>query len=243
MKKECVQTTLSQLQWDNRTVYLCCHHVVMLRTDFCISWSSDLWMFYRKSLIPKQTEVKMEGCVVLRQKVTTVTDLKNTELLWGYWGQWTAPSAGDALLWFFIYLFHLDTFHKRLKLWTRLLFADLSTSNTRQPHILTEELKACFHFNSLWIIDFLSNRSQRVLVNNILSDTIPPLAPHKAVSFLLFCSSFTPRTADPQPNCRLVRFTEDTVLLSLLSGPTQHHGSALQEFVGWCESCCLSLEL
>lgn len=171
------------------------------------------------------------------------TDLKNTELLWGYWGQWTAPSAGDALLWFFIYLFHLDTFHKRLKLWTRLLFADLSTSNTRQPHILTEELKACFHFNSLWIIDFLSNRSQRVLVNNILSDTIPPLAPHKAVSFLLFCSSFTPRTADPQPNCRLVRFTEDTVLLSLLSGPTQHHGSALQEFVGWCESCCLSLEL
>lgn len=96
MKKECVQTTLSQLQWDNRTVYLCCHHVVMLRTDFCISWSSDLWMFYRKSLIPEQTEVKMEGCVVLRQKVTTVTDLKNTELLWGYWGQWTAPSAGGA---------------------------------------------------------------------------------------------------------------------------------------------------
>lgn len=33
------------------------------------------------------------------------------------------------------------------------------------------------------------------------------------------------------------------VLLSLLSGPSQHHGPALQEFVEWCESSCLELNV
>ncbi|KAJ8382636.1 hypothetical protein SKAU_G00034140 [Synaphobranchus kaupii] len=43
------------------------------------------------------------------------------------------------------------------------------------------------------------------------------------------------------PNRHLVKFADDTVLLSLLSGPILDHGPALTEFVEWCDSSCLEL--
>lgn len=46
-----------------------------------------------------------------------------------------------------------------------------------------------------------------------------------------------------QPNCHLVKYADDTVLLSLLSGPSQHHGPVLQEFIEWCDSSKLELNV
>ena len=40
-----------------------------------------------------------------------------------------------------------------------------------------------------------------------------------------------------------MKYADDTVLLSLLSGPSQQHGSALQEFVDWCYNSCLELNI
>ena len=40
-----------------------------------------------------------------------------------------------------------------------------------------------------------------------------------------------------------MKYADDTVLLSLLSGPSQQHGSALQEFVEWCDSSCLEMNV
>ena len=55
----------------------------------------------------------------------------------------------------------------------RLLFADFSAFNTLQTHILANKLTSYFQIDdqlNRWILDFLTNRSQRVQVNNISSD-------------------------------------------------------------------------
>ena len=44
-------------------------------------------------------------------------------------------------------------------------------------------------------------------------------------------------------NHHLVKFADDIVLLSLLSGPAQDHGPVLGEFVDWCDSSCLELNV
>lgn len=56
----------------------------------------------------------------------------------------------------------------------RLLFVDFSPAfNTIQPHLLVEKLLHQFQLEANlvgWILDFLTNRSQRVRVNSHLSD-------------------------------------------------------------------------
>lgn len=52
---------------------------------------------------------------------------------------------------------------------------------------------------------------------------------------------FTDDCRSTQPNCYLVKFADNTVLLSLFSAPILHHTSALQDFVTWCEGACLQL--
>ena len=96
----------------------------------------------------------------------------------------------------------LNTIHKHLeipKTTARLLFADFSSAfNTMQPHILAEKLITRFHLNhqlTLWIIDFLTNRSQRVLVNHTLSDTL--FTSTGTLSSPHFSSCSTLMTADP----------------------------------------------
>ena len=58
----------------------------------------------------------------------------------------------------------------------RLLFADFSSAfNTLQPHILADKLTSYFQIDdqlTRWILDFLTNRSQRVRVNNTFSDLL-----------------------------------------------------------------------
>eukprot|EP00064_Thunnus_orientalis_P011902 superscaffoldBa00001768_g11934 len=91
-------------------------------------------------------------------------------------------------------------------------------------------------------MDFLTNRSQRVLVNNtfsILLHTSTSSPQGCVLSPLLFilhaddCRSI-------QPNCHMAKFADNTVLLPLCSGPSHHHSSAL-EFVEWCDNSCLEL--
>nr|XP_054597200.1 uncharacterized protein LOC129163471 [Nothobranchius furzeri] len=85
--------------------------------------------------------------------------------------------------------FILDIVHRHLEIpnsSARLLFVDFSSAfNALQPHILAGKLTSLFHLDDqmiLWILDFLTNRSQRVLVNNTLSD-------------LLYTSTGTPQQA------------------------------------------------
>lgn len=47
----------------------------------------------------------------------------------------------------------------------------------------------------------------------------------------------------PPAKSHLLKFADDTVLLSLLSGSLQHHAPALHEFVEWCDKSCLELDV
>ena len=147
-------------------------------------------------------------------------------------------------------IFILETIHKHLETpntTARLLFADFSSAfNTMQPHILAEKLITRFNLDhqlTMWITDFLTNRSQRVPVNGTYSDIL-----HTSIGFLQGCVLspllyilYTDDCRSTQPNCHLVKFVDDTVLLSLLSTPNLHHSSVLQDFITWCEGACPQL--
>jgi len=45
------------------------------------------------------------------------------------------------------------------------------------------------------------------------------------------------------PDCYLVKYSDDTVLLSLFSGPFHHLGSVLDEFEEWCDNSTLELNV
>ena len=73
----------------------------------------------------------------------------------------------------------LNLVHKHLegvKTHARLLFVDFSSAfNTIQPHVLVEKLINSFSLDPClvgWILDFLTNRSQCVRVNNTLSSLL-----------------------------------------------------------------------
>ena len=147
-------------------------------------------------------------------------------------------------------IFLLETIHTHLETpntIARLLFADFSSAfNTMQPHILAEKLITRFnldHLLTMWIIDFLTNRSQRVLVNGSLSNILHTStgSPQGCVLSPLLYILYTDDCRSTQPDCHLVKFADDTALLSLLSAPDQHHGPVLQDFITWCEGACLQL--
>uniref|UniRef100_A0A1A8BSL2 Reverse transcriptase domain-containing protein n=1 Tax=Nothobranchius kadleci TaxID=1051664 RepID=A0A1A8BSL2_NOTKA len=140
--------------------------------------------------------------------------------------------------------FILDMVHRHLEIpnsSARLLFVDFSSAfNTLQPHILAGKLASLFHLDDqmiLWILDFLTNRSQRVLVNNTLSDLLYTSTgtPQGCVLSPLLFILYTDDCRSIQPDSYMVKYADDTVLLSL------HHGQVLQELVDWCDTACLEL--
>ncbi|XP_054603415.2 RNA-directed DNA polymerase from mobile element jockey [Nothobranchius furzeri] len=142
-------------------------------------------------------------------------------------------------------IFILDSIHKHLELpdsSARLLFVDFSSAfNTLQPHILATKLSSQFHLDdqlTLWILDFLTNSTQKVWVNNCLSGlrSTSTGSPQGCVLSPPLYILSTDDCRSTHPNCHLVKYADDTVLLSLLSGSSQHHRPALQEFVEWCDS-------
>ena len=44
-----------------------------------------------------------------------------------------------------------------------------------------------------------------------------------------------------KPDCHLVKYVDDTVLMSLFLPPSHHHSSVLHEFVEWCDKSALEL--
>lgn len=104
---------------------------------------------------------------------------------------------------------------------SRLIFADFSlVVYTMQPFVTAEKLITRYHLShQLWITDFPTNRSQGVLVSDILSPLL----------FILHTDDC----------CHLVKFADNKVLLSLLS--EQHHRSTLQDLVECFGSCCFEL--
>ena len=131
----------------------------------------------------------------------------------------------------------------------RLLFVDFSSAfNTIQPHILVEKLVNNFGLDSGitgWVLDFLTNRTQRVRVNGKLSGELTSStgSPQGCVLSPLLYILYTNDCKSQHENRHIVKFADDSVIVSLLSDAEVCHGPVVDDFVSWCEEAFLQLNV
>ena len=149
-------------------------------------------------------------------------------------------STSDAILTIMhLILKHLESPNAN----ARLLFVDFSSAfNLIQPDILLKklvELKVN-PFLIRWYHSFLSNRPQQVKFNGSLSDSAvcSTGAPQGCVSSPFLFTLYTNDCVSTAPNQHIVKFSDDTVILSLLTKNTDIsvHKAAVDTFVNWCDS-------
>lgn len=156
---------------------------------------------------------------IIKNDITKVTNSQLDPLQFAYR---TGRGVDDAKV------FITDLVHKHLEspnTTARFLFADFSSAfNTLQPHILAEKLISRFHLEDkliLWIMhnNFLTNRSQRVLVNNIFSDLLYTStgSPQGCVLSPLLFILYTDDCRSTESNYHLVKFADDSLTVSALS--------------------------
>jgi len=127
--------------------------------------------------------------------------------------------------------------------YARLLFVDFSSAfNSIQPDILLRKLVQLKvnPFLIRWYHSFLSDRPQQVKFNSSLSDIALCSigAPQGCVSSPFLFTLYTNDCISHEPNQYIVKFSDDTVLLSLLNKESSLyvHQVAVDRFVGWCDS-------
>ena len=123
------------------------------------------------------------------------------------------------------------------------LFVDFSSAfNLIQPHILLKKLVQLNvnPFLIRWYYSFLSNRPQKVKFNSALSDlaVCSTGAPQGCVSSPFLFTLYTNDCVSSEPNQFTVKFSDDTVILSLLTKHTNLsvHQLAVDKFVNWCDA-------
>ncbi len=152
----------------------------------------------------------------------------------------------DATITLFNYLYkHLEG----IKTHARLLFLDFSSAfNTIQPHILVNKLLSDFNLDAglvKWVLDFLTCRPQVVRANDVfsqkrLSSTGSPQG--RVLSPLLYIL-YTNDCKSKYTDRHLLKFADDTVLISLLQEGEVDHGPVLEDFVEWCDNHFLKLNV
>ena len=156
---------------------------------------------------------------ILKNLVLSIVDEKLDPLQFAYQ---SGRGVEDAKL---LILNNLYKHLEKPQAHVRLLFADFSSAfNTMQPHLLIERLLYDFklpHQIVLWILDFLTDRVQRVSVNGRFSDSLimSTGSPQGCVlSPLLFIMYTDGCRSSQEGSSYLVKFSDDTALLSLLQG-------------------------
>lgn len=107
------------------------------------------------------------------------------------------------------------------KAYARVLFADFSSNfNTVQPHLLVKKIinMGVNAFTFKWVYSFLTNRSQQVKVNGYLSDTkyCSTGIPQGCICSPILFTLYTNDGKSTQPNNHVIKFSDDTIILSLL---------------------------
>lgn len=131
---------------------------------------------------------------------------------------WQGRSTEDAV----IIVMHLISKHlENPKAYARVLFADFSSAfNTLQPHLLFQKLNdmQINPFIIKWFYSFLTNRSQQPKVNGSLSEVVDCSTgvPQGYVSLSILFTLYTDECRNRQPNNYIVKFSDDTIILSLL---------------------------
>lgn len=129
----------------------------------------------------------------------------------------------------------------------KILFFDFASAfNTMLPNVLAQRLCADFSFEGgliSWILDFLSQRVQQVQLGSVLSDKIVTNigSPQGCVLSPLLYILYTNSCTSSHSGRHLVKFADDTALISLLQKDEMEHGPVLNEFISWCDDSHLIL--
>ena len=152
----------------------------------------------------------------------------------------------DAILTLMHYIHeHLD----KSQNYVRTLFVDFSSAfNTIQPHLLIEKLiKMCVNPRiSLWINNFLSHRTQRVLFMNSVSDNIctSTRAPQGCVLSPVLFSLYSSDYRITHPSCPIIKYADDTSLTGLISrNDDSFYRKEIDSFFKWCDFNFLELNV
>ena len=131
----------------------------------------------------------------------------------------------------------------------RLLFIDFSSAfNTIQPYILAQKLINNFNLDLNlvgWIIDFLTERSQCVRVNGAHSSILHSStgSPQGCCLSSLLYILYTNDCRSQHPNRFIIKFADDSVIVSLLDEDIIEHGPVVDDFILWCDESFLQLNV
>ena len=140
---------------------------------------------------------------------------------------------------------HLET-NKRH---ARLLFIDFSSAfNTIQPHILVDKLLVSFNLDPClvgWILDFLTNRLQQVRVNGSMSSfmSLSTGSPQGCVLSALLFILYTDDCRSHHDNSFIIKYADDSVIVSLLNNEETGHGQVTADFLSRCTDTFLELNI
>ncbi len=88
---------------------------------------------------------------------------------------------------------------------------------------------------------FLTNKTQRVRINNTFSGQVTSStgSPQGCVLSSLLFILYTNMCQSNWENCTILKYVDDTVIVSLLQNGETGHGPAISDFVEWCEKSYL----
>ncbi len=130
----------------------------------------------------------------------------------------------------------------------RLLFIDFASAfNIIQPHVLVEKLES-FNLDPClvgWIFDFLTNRSQCVRVNGTLSSSLSSStgSPQGCVLSAFLYILYTNDCRSHYNNRSIIKYADDSVIISLLDDDENGHGPIFNDFLSWCSDAFLQLNV
>ena len=138
---------------------------------------------------------------------------------------------------------------KGTKTHARVLYIDFSSAfNTLQPHLLTQKLISRFNLDFKlvgWVLDFLVQRTQRVRVNGCLSDfsTVSTGSPQGCCLSPFLYILYTDDCRSPFEDRHIIKFSDDSAIVSLLHDQNTDHGPVVDYFVQWCIDAYLHLNV
>ena len=180
---------------------------------------------------------------IIKAEILSATQSRLDPLQFAYRAGRSVEDAVNTLL--SLVLGHLEGAQN----FARLLFIDFSSAfNCIQPHILADHLTNSYNLDRglvSWIVDFLTDRPQRVKVNGFLSDVLLSStgSPQGCVLSPLLFILYTNDCRSQHPDRHILKFADDSVIVSLLNNQDCTHGPVVNDFSAWCESSFLKINV